>query len=101
MQTITHDRMKTASALLMALIMTGILAAPALGSGCPGKMAEIDQRLADGPMLDAAALEEVVSLRAEGDAMHRQGRHGEAMAALGEALAILDEEAAAGHHDHY
>lgn len=83
--------MHTALKALAVTLLATVLAAPALGGGCPGKMAEIDQRLAAGPTLDAETLEEVMALRAEGEAMHQQGQHGASMAALEEALAILAE----------
>jgi hypothetical protein len=101
MQHVMQSSSRPVCAFLAAMVMAIVLAAPAWGGGCPGRMAEIDQRLAAGPSLEAVALEEVVCLRAEGDAMHRQGQHGAAMAALQEALAILEEEADAGHHDHH
>ncbi len=88
---------KTLTALI-ATLMVVMFSGPAFGSGCPGEMAKIDQRLAAGPMLDAEVLDEVVSLRTEGEAMHQQGQHDAAMAALKEALAILEE--ANGHHHH-
>ncbi|MCC5885399.1 MAG: hypothetical protein JJT88_03075 [Gammaproteobacteria bacterium] len=90
--------MQTTLKALVAMLTIMILAAPAFGSGCPGKMAEIDQRLAAGPMLDAEVLEEIVSLRTEGEAMHQRGQHSAAMAALEEALAVLEE---AEGHDHH
>ena len=101
MQNTLQSKTRQAGAVLIAALLAVMLAAPAFGSGCPGKMAEIDQRLAAGPDLDAQALEEVVSLRAEGDEMHRKGQHGAAMAAFEEALAILDEVAHTEHHGHH
>lgn len=91
--------MKRASTPLAATLTVGLVAAttaaPASSSDCPNAMAEIDQRLAAAPMLDAKILEQVVTLRAEGDAQHRQGRHDAAMAALNEATELLDRQAAA------
>jgi len=92
-----NDMQNTLAALIATLIVI-TLAAPAFGSGCPGKMAEIDQRLAAGPMLDAEVLEEVVSLRTEGEVKHQRGKHGEAMAALEQALAKLEDADADNHH---
>lgn len=76
---------------LSAVLLGTLLSAGAFGAGCPGKVAEIDNRLASAPMLDAGVIDEVITLRTEGEAAHQQGRHADAMEALSEALEILDE----------
>lgn len=90
--------MKTTLPLLLAGLFTLCLALPAFAGGCPGKMAEIDQKLASGPMLEGEVIEEIIALRTEGEAAHQRGEHDAAMEALGEALAILEEEAAAASY---
>ncbi len=76
---------------VIALLFIVSFAASALASGCPGLMAKIDNRLAAGPMLEPEVIEEVIQLRTTGEAQHQQGNHSEAMAALEEALELLDE----------
>jgi hypothetical protein len=61
---------------------------PALASSCPKEMKAIDDALPTAK-LDAAKMEEVKKLRAEGEAHHKAGKHAESMAALGKAKAIL------------
>ena len=52
-------------------------------------MYKIDQALAKKPALDAAQLHKVQKLRAEGEKLHKQDKHGEAMLVLGSAKKIL------------
>lgn len=57
--------------------------------GCPGEMYKIDQALAKNPPLDAATLKKVRELRAEGEKLHKQEKHGESMLVLGSAKKLL------------
>jgi hypothetical protein len=74
-----------ALAAVLAVAVTG----PAFANSCPKHMANIDQALAANPKLEPAKLAEVRKLRADGEALHKQGRHAESEAALGQAEAIL------------
>ena len=77
---------------LLRLSLTGMLViAPhmALAHSCPLEMYKIDQALAKKPALDAARLKKVQELRAEGEKLHKQDKHGEAMLVLGSAKKIL------------
>lgn len=76
---------------IIVLLATMLISAAAIAGSCPRLMSEIDNRLAAGPMLDAEIVEEVIILRTQGEAAHQQGDHDQAMAALEEALEILDE----------
>jgi hypothetical protein len=75
-----------------ALLLGAVLA---LASGtaaafhCPKDMKEIDAALAKGPNLSAAQLEEVRMLRAEGEELHKAGKHQESVDKLGRAKQIL------------
>ncbi len=73
-----------ASAALLAL-----LAAPAAAGQCPRLMSQIDQALAQNPQLTEAQLVQVRELRARGEELHTASTHGESVAALNQALAIL------------
>lgn len=64
-------------------------ASPAFASSCPKHMAAIDAALAKGPNLSAEQKGQVTSLRAQGEAFHKAGKHGESMQALSEAEKIL------------
>ena len=56
---------------------------------CPSEMKKIDEALAKNPQLSASQMEEVKKYRAEGEALHRAGKHQESLDALAEAEKIL------------
>jgi hypothetical protein len=62
----------------------------ALASHCPKDMKKIDETLATNPALSAAQMDEVKKLRAEGETLHKAGKHKESEEALGKALNILN-----------
>jgi hypothetical protein len=65
------------------------LASPfAFASNCPNEMKQIDAALPSAK-LDAGKMEEVKKLRAEGEAMHKAGKHAESMSALTKAKGML------------
>ncbi|MEX1205143.1 MAG: hypothetical protein WEB85_07835 [Dongiaceae bacterium] len=72
-----------AAALLMAF------ATPAFAFQCPGDMGKIDAALAANPSLSAEQLAEVQKLRADGEAMHKAGKHQDSVDTLAKAMAIL------------
>lgn len=72
-----------------AALLTVALAGPALASSCPKHMAAIDMALAANPSLGAEQMAEVKRLRAEGETLHKAGKHAESEAALGKAEAML------------
>ena len=75
--------------ILVAAALSFALASPALAFHCPKDMAEIDAALAKGPALSADQLAEVTKLRAEGEAMHKAGKHQESVDTLAKAKKIL------------
>jgi hypothetical protein len=62
---------------------------------CPKDMAAIDAALAKNPKLSAADMAKVKTLRAEGEAAHKAGKHQESVDKLGEAMKILKIDNAA------
>lgn len=60
--------------------------------GCPLEMYKIDQALAKAVALDPATEKKVRALRAEGEKLHRQDKHGESMLVLGSAKKLLNIE---------
>jgi hypothetical protein len=52
-------------------------------------MKKIDEALAANPKLTASQLAEVKKLRAEGEVLHKAGKHQESLDTLGKAEAIL------------
>ncbi len=65
------------------------LASAAWAHNCPNEMKAIDAALPKAK-LDAKQAEEVKKLRAEGEQLHKAGKHTESMAALGKAKGILN-----------
>jgi len=75
----------TRIAIAVALAVASSLA---LANNCPNEWKAIDAALPKAK-LDAKQAEEVKKLRAEGEKLHKAGKHSESMAALGKAKKIL------------
>ena len=73
----------TALAIVLALA-----AGPAFAHSCPKEMRAIDAALPNAK-LNASQMAEVKQLRADGEKLHKEGKHDESMAALGKAKGIL------------
>jgi len=72
-------------ALTVALTLA---ASTAFANSCPKEMRAIDAALPSSK-LSPAQTEEVRKLRAEGEKLHKEGKHDASMAALGKAKGIL------------
>jgi hypothetical protein len=57
---------------------------------CPQDMKKIDDAMAANPKLSAAQVDEVKKYRAEGEALHKAGKHQESIDTLAKAMKILD-----------
>ena len=66
-----------------------LLSAPAFANHCPKDMAAIDAALAKNPQLSEAQMTQVKKLRADGEALHKAGKHQESVEALQKAEDIL------------
>ena len=73
---------------LLPLVLA-LAAGAAFAHNCPNEMKAIDAKLATSPKLSDADMAKVKSLRAEGEAAHKAGKHDDSMKALGQAKAIL------------
>jgi len=74
-----------------ALFLATLLAAgSAYAFHCPQDMAKIDAALAKKPALSASQMDEVKKYRAEGEALHKAGKHPESVDTLAKAMKILD-----------
>ena len=73
--------------LLFAMALAGA-ASFALANNCPNEVKAIDAALPKAK-LDAKQQAEVKKLRDDGERLHKEGKHGESMAALGKAKGIL------------
>jgi hypothetical protein len=65
-----------------------LFASVAFAHNCPNEMKAIDAALPNAK-LTAAQSAEVKQLRADGESLHKAGKHSESMAALGKAKGIL------------
>ncbi len=65
-------------------------AGSALAFHCPADMKKIDEALAKNPKLTAAQLDEVKKQRAEGEVLHKAGKHQESVDTLAKAMKTLD-----------
>ncbi len=66
------------------------LSSTAFAFQCPQDMKKIDAALAKTPALTAERLAEVRKLRAEGEALHKAGKHQESVNTLAKAMKILN-----------
>ena len=66
-----------------------LFAGAALAFHCPQEMKKIDDALAKNPKLTAAQMEQVKKDRADGEALHKAGKHQESLDALGRAEKTL------------
>jgi len=74
----------------LALVL-GLASTTAFAMHCPADMRKIDAALADKPSLSAEQLAEVKRYRAEGEELHKAGRHQESVDTLAKALKILGQ----------
>jgi hypothetical protein len=79
--------MKTRFAVAaVSLLMSGA----ALAFHCPADMKKIDEALARNPQLTAQQMADVKKYRAEGEALHKAGKHQESVDTLAKAMKILN-----------
>lgn len=79
--------MKQLKAVLAVFALAASTAAFAFH--CPADMKKIDDALAKSPKLSAEQMAEVKKLRAEGEVLHKAGKHQESVDTLGKAMKIL------------
>jgi len=74
----------------IALFAAAMLAAgTAFASHCPQEMKKIDEAMAKNPALSATQMADVKKSRAEGETLHKAGKHTESLAELEKAKKIL------------
>jgi len=78
------------SHLITALLLT--FSTSVFAMHCPLDMQKIDAALAQNPSLSADELAQVKNLRAQGEALHKAGKHSESVNTLSEAMQILGIE---------
>jgi hypothetical protein len=73
---------------LAVTLILAAFASLAWANNCPNEVKAIDAALPKAK-LDAKQQAEVKKLRDDGERLHKEGKHGESMAALGKAKGIL------------
>ena len=79
--------MKTRALVLFSTLM--LASASAFAFHCPADMKKIDEALGKNPALSEAQMSDVKKLRAEGEAMHKAGKHQDSVDALAKAMKLL------------
>ena len=77
--------MKRAITAVAAMLFAG----SALAFHCPSDMKKIDEALAKSPKLTEAQMMDVKKFRAEGETLHKAGKHQESVDTLAKAMKIL------------
>jgi hypothetical protein len=80
--------MKIRYAALFSALM--LASASAFAFHCPADMKKIDAAMANNPKLSAQQLGEVKKYRADGETLHKAGKHQESVDTLAKAMKILD-----------
>jgi len=76
---------------IVTLATAGLfVAGTAFAFHCPADMAKIDAALAKNPQLTAAQMDEVKKQRADGEALHKAGKHQESVDTLAKAMKTLN-----------
>ncbi len=73
------------------IVATGLflLSFTAAAMHCPDDMKRIDEELAAGPPITQEQMDMVKKLRAEGEVLHKDGKHAESVKALAKAMEIM------------
>ena len=81
--------MKALTTTVVALSMM-FASAAALAFHCPADMKKIDAAMSKNPKLSAAQMADVKKFRAEGETLHKAGKHQDSVDTLAKAMKILD-----------
>ncbi len=79
--------MKTRTAMLFGTLL--LASASAYAFHCPADMKKIDAALGSKPALSEAQMSEVKKLRADGEALHKAGKHQDSVDTLAKAMKLL------------
>lgn len=74
---------------IIAAILFSV-AGTAFAAHCPMDMKKIDEALAKKPSLSAAQMADVKKWRAEGETLHKAGKHQESVDVLAKAMKVLE-----------
>ena len=74
---------------LAVMAAAAFLSSAAFAFHCPADMKKIDEALAKKPKLSSQQMTEVKKYRADGEALHKAGKHQESVDTLARAMKIL------------
>lgn len=74
---------------IVAALALALASGSAFAFHCPADMKKIDEALAKNPPMSASQMADVKKYRAEGEALHKVGKHQESLDALAKAEKIL------------
>jgi hypothetical protein len=75
---------------LAIAVLLAFSTSAALAFHCPADMRKIDEAMAKNPKLTAEQAAEVKKYRAEGETLHKAGKHQESIDTLAKAMKILN-----------
>jgi len=75
---------------ILAATAAVLFSSAAMAFHCPADMKKIDAALGKSPKLSAEQMAEVKKLRADGEALHKAGKHQESVDTLAKAMKILN-----------
>ncbi|HEX9810921.1 MAG TPA: hypothetical protein VGA88_02385 [Burkholderiales bacterium] len=76
--------------VLAAAATLALASTAAFAFHCPADMKKIDAALGANPKLSGADLAQVKQLRADGEVLHKQGKHQESVDTLAKAMKMLN-----------
>jgi hypothetical protein len=76
--------------ITLAALAVALASSSAFAFHCPADMKKIDAALAKNPKLSSAQMADVKKYRAEGESLHKAGKHQESVDTLAKAMKILN-----------
>jgi hypothetical protein len=74
---------------ILVMLVMALASGSAFAFHCPADMKKIDEALAKNPKLSSAQMADVKKHRVDGEKLHKDGKHTEALEALSKAEKIL------------
>ncbi len=74
---------------ILVAVAAALVSSAAFAMHCPADMKKIDEAMSKKPQLSAQDAADVKKFRAEGEALHKAGKHQESVDTLGKAMKIL------------
>ena len=75
---------------ILVMLVMALASGSAFAFHCPADMKKIDEALAKYPTLSVAQMAEVKKYRAEGESLHKAGKHQDSVDTLAKAMKILN-----------